>query len=120
MNKLGKKGLTFAVTTIMATATVFAASADYMSGIGLGHKADEWEYGNQWGLNGNYQYSYFYCKNERHTATAIIRRAGGPGVGKIDDTVRIEGKKGKWAKAKTKRHNSYDEWHSHYNHPDMK
>ena len=62
MNKFGKKILTFAVATIITAATAFATSADYMSGIGLGHKADEWEYGNQWGLNGNYQYSNFFVK----------------------------------------------------------
>lgn len=121
MNKHGKKVLTFAVATIMATATVFATSADYMSGSEyesfLGHKADEWEYGNQWGLTGNYQYSYFYCKNEKHTATAVIKKSGRGG---FDGTVKKEAKKGKTAKAQTKRYNDYDEWHSHFNHPNMK
>lgn len=113
MNKLGKKIITFAAATIMAASTAFTASADYyFSGSSLGHKNDEWEYGNVWGLTGNYQYSNFYCNNKTHTATAVIVYGSN-----TRDQVKKEAKKGKWAKAKTKRHSSMKQWNSYYNHP---
>lgn len=108
MKKLGKKILTFAAATVMATTTAFVASA------GWGHDTDKWDYGNDWWITGNYQYSNFYCEVQKHTATAIIKKNGRGG---FTDSVKKEAKKNKWAKAQTKRHSDYDEWNSYYDHP---
>ena len=108
MNKFGKKILTFAVTTIMATTTAFGVSAGY------GHSTDEFDYGMTRWLLKTGQYSYFYCKVQKHTATAIVKKNGSSG---FTDKVKKEANKGKWAKAETKRYLSYDEYNSYYDHP---
>lgn len=108
MNKIAKKILTFAAATTMATTTAFVASAGY------GHSTDKFDYGMTRFLLASGQYSHFYCEVQKHTATAIVKMKG---KGGFTDKVKKEAKKGKWAKAETKKYMSYDEYNSYYDHP---
>ncbi len=112
MNKIAKKIIGFSVTTLMATTVAISASAIEISGSSLGHINDKWEYGVQskW-LIYDRQYSYFYCNDTYHTATAVIV------VGSNRDEVKKSTNKGKWAKAETEYYTSKDQWNSYYNHP---
>lgn len=112
MNNLVKKIIGFSVTTLMAGMVAISASAIEISGSSLGHKSDKWDYGvhSKW-LIYDSQYSYFYCNNKYHTATAVMV------VGNNRDEVRKSANKGKWAKAETSYYTSKNQWNSYYNHP---
>ena len=113
MKNVGKKIFACCGAFLMVTAMSITVFATTLTGSSLGHKNDKWEYGIHYSLlrfDKEEQYSYFYCKDKKHTATAIQKSSSKKYMSKKTAD------KGKTAKAETGYHKNFTEWNSYYNH----
>lgn len=114
MKNLFRKSTALGVAMLMTSTVSITAFALTKTGSSLGHANDKWEYGVEYcwyNWNAVSQYSNFYCKNAKHTATAIQKTK--------NKTYKVKktAEKKKWAKADTGNHTGVIEWNSYYNHP---
>lgn len=113
MKNIVRKVCTSCTAMVMAAVMSITAFATTITGSSLGHKKDKWEYGIHYSLlrfDKEEQYSYFYCKDKKHTATAIQKSSSNTYKSKKTAD------KGKTAKAETGYHKNFTEWNSYYNH----
>ncbi|WP_216456766.1 lactococcin 972 family bacteriocin [Clostridium simiarum] len=105
-----KKTKKVALVTGLLIATTMTVVAAFT------HSSDQFNFGPEpnplpWAWDQSRQYSHFYCGEQKHHATAIMKDSDGQ-----EFRDRTDAPAGKWAKARTSYVKNPSEWNSYYGH----